>query len=431
MRFMTWAASATSLLLACAPAGPATPAESASPPGLSRQLDVRLVSDEADAVLDILEERAGGRHAAAADWDRLFTSEGYVRLKRRERAMGVAFTDSAFRAFVLTPGLAARREALRRTLQAWRGIDVDAAARRALAYLPAGTTIRARMYPEIKPASNSFVFDTDTDPAIFFYLDPGRTTAKTANTLSHELHHIGTASACAEPQDSTLPQALRDARTWASGFDEGRAMLAAAGGPDVDPHATSSADERAIWERNLTRAPEDVRRLTGFFGDILDGAITGDALRRRGFGFINTEDAPQGAFYTVGWLMSAVVEKELGRATLVASLCDPVRFMEDYDEAAARANRRGGGPVVRGAPAALPLWPETLLERMIVPPDHRGHERPATTVKRLTGPERGRAAQAASAAQATALARATARHRLDRAAARRSSPAPDGSESLP
>ena len=328
------------------------------------QIDVRIVTDEPDAVLAILAARARGEPVTDAAWRRLFAAEGYARLKQRELSLGRAFTDSAFRAFVLSRELAGRAAALRRTLDGWRHIDVRAAAGHALAYLPAGTPLRARMYPEIKPAANSFVFETDTNPAIFVYVDPTRSAAQVQNTLSHELHHVGVSAACREQPDSARPAALRRALDWASGFDEGRAMLAAAGGPDVDPHATSTAAEHAVWDRNLALAPGDLPRLEAFFTDVLDGRLQGAELTRAGFSFINAEGAPQGPFYTVGWLMSVVVEKQLGRGELVASLCEPARFLADYDRAAAAVNRRGGGPLVRGAPAPLPLWSDSLLGRM-------------------------------------------------------------------
>ena len=152
------------LLLALAPARPAA----AAPP----RVDVRLVTDEADAVLAILAERRRGAEPAADDWKRLFASEGYVRLARREASLSRAFTDDEFKSFVLSADLLARADALAATLGAWKRTDPSAAARRALAYLPAEARIRAKIYPVIKPRDNSFVFEADTDPSIFLYVDP-------------------------------------------------------------------------------------------------------------------------------------------------------------------------------------------------------------------------------------------------------------------
>ena len=105
-----------------------------------------------------------------------------------------------------------------------------------------------------------------------------------------------------------------------SGFAEGRAVLAAAGGPDVHPHATSEPAERAVWERDFARVDEDVRRLESFFVAILDGKLIEDERNRQGMSFVSTADVPQGAYYTVGWLMSTVVERERGRRRLIESL---------------------------------------------------------------------------------------------------------------
>src|SRR5690606_20869332 len=126
------------------------------------------------------------------------------------------------------------------------------------------------VYPSIKPATNTFVFEPRTNPAIFFYLDPAITAAAFENTLAHEFHHIGMSSACAaepETQDE-LDTNVRTAVQWMSAFGEGRAVLAAAGGPDVHPHAASSATERAVWERDFALVETDMRRLEAFFLDI-------------------------------------------------------------------------------------------------------------------------------------------------------------------
>jgi hypothetical protein len=45
----------------------------------------RLVTDEADAVLAILAKRAAHQAITDAEWNRVFTSEGYVRLQKREQ----------------------------------------------------------------------------------------------------------------------------------------------------------------------------------------------------------------------------------------------------------------------------------------------------------------------------------------------------------
>ena len=319
------------------------------------RLDVRMVTDEAEAVLHILDGLRHGTAPDSADWHRLFASEGYVRLKARQAAMGRAFDDADFQAFVLSDTLLLRREALRATLQTWVAVDPGAAARRAFGYLPQGTTIRARVYPSIKPHENSFVFEPRENPAIFLFLNPEVSAAELENTLAHELHHIGFAGACAEP-DSTLPRGLRDAMDWMGGFGEGIAMLAAADGPDIDPHATSGAEERAVWQRDLANAPEDMRRMEAFFTDLMNGRLDEEEAYRRGFEFVVSEGVPQGAFYTVGWLMASTVERELGRARLVVGLCDGRRLLMDYDEAARRAAERGAAP--------LPLWSSAFLQRI-------------------------------------------------------------------
>lgn len=63
----------------------------------------------------------------------------------------------------------------------------------------------------------------------------------------------------------------------------------------------------------------------------------------------------QGPWYTVGWLMAATIERELGRDALVGSLCTPTQFLSRYNDAARRANARG---------AALPTWDARLVSRL-------------------------------------------------------------------
>jgi hypothetical protein len=72
--------------------------------------------------------------------------------------------------------------------------------------------------------------------------------------------------------------------------------------------------------------------------------------------FVSTDEVPQGPYYTIGWLMSSVVERELGRKRLVESLCDPAMFLRDYNRAAAAQSRAGK--------ASLPVWSDDLLIRL-------------------------------------------------------------------
>src|SRR6185503_4969013 len=166
----------------------------------SAQVNVRLVTDEAEAVLAILAKRKANQPITEADWQRVFQSEGYTRLKQRETYMKRSFEEADFKTFVLSDQSAERAAALEETFEKWKRADITRAARLALDYLPRGAQIRAKIYPVIKPRENSFVFDTTNDPAIFLYVDPKKTREQFENTLAHELHHIGYAGSCPSKQ---------------------------------------------------------------------------------------------------------------------------------------------------------------------------------------------------------------------------------------
>lgn len=307
-------------------------------------LDVSIVTDQADAVLAIIDRIARGEQVTDMNWVGLLSSEGYVRLKQRELAMQREFEDTVFRNFVLSDVTVARAALLRETLDKWTRVHPDAAAARALLYLPPAATIRARIYPVIKPRTNSFVFETRTNPAIFLYLDPNVSDAEFENILAHELHHIGYASAC--------PNEAVGVRAYLGAFAEGRAMLAAAGAPDVHPHATSPDSVRAVWDRDFAKTRADMTRLEEFFTAVADSALSEEEAGRQWMQFVATDDVPQGAFYTVGYLMAQTVEQQLGRDRLLASLCDPFLFMLDYNEAVKRSGLN------------LPVWSAALLDRL-------------------------------------------------------------------
>ena len=300
-------------------------------------ITLRIVTDQPEAALDILDKRARGEAIAEADWRRLRETEGYRRLKKRSESFGATEFDAKFESFLgEAPEVLASREALRGTVEDWSRLALDGVGRLALAYLPAGAVLRGSIYPVIKKPTNSFVFELDTDPAIFLYVDPEIGAAKFANTLTHELHHIGSNSACKEPEGyEQLDPDVRNAVDWLSGFGEGVAMLAAAGGPEVDPQADSDPEQKATWARNLARFDDDIARLEAFFLAVAAGELSEEERRQKGFTFINTDDAPQGAFYTVGWQMAATIEKALGREAVTRSVCDPRELLVAWNQVVA------------------------------------------------------------------------------------------------
>jgi len=323
---------------------------------LTSAVNLHLVTDEAEAVLAVLAKKKRNQPIAETDWQRVFQSEGYTRLKKRETSLKRSFDDGDFKAFVLSNQLAEQEQVLAETLDRWKHADISGAARLALAYLPKQARISAKIYPVIKPRSNSFVFDVKTDPAIFLYLDPSVSKEKFENTLAHEFHHIGYGSGCPSKRISDrlakLPQNIQTVITMIGAFGEGFAMLAAAGGPDTHPHSVSSQEERARWDKDMANFNDDLKKVEKFFMDVLANRLTEDEMQKTGSSFFGV----QGPWYTVGWKMSVTIEKTYGRRKLIECICDQRKVLPTYNQAAAKYNRRAHHP--------LTLWSEQLIKKI-------------------------------------------------------------------
>ena len=305
----------------------ATPTPAGSP------LDVVMDTAEADAVLAILARYESGRPARRADWDGLFQTAGYRRLVAREKAMKRPLSNAEFETFVLSQNKPLDRTSLSAALERWKSVDVTRAGQKALVYLPPGAHIHATIFPVIKPASNSFVFDKPA-PSIFLALDPNVSPEKLANTLVHELHHIGFASACPPPEVSAeaerLPPAPEQALRWLTAFGEGFAMLAAAGNVDTHPHQVSPPADRNRWDADMKNVDRDLETLDVFFRDILEKRVSADQARERGFAFFGV----QGPWYTVGYQMATTIERAFGRREMIQCFCDARRLPGVYNQAA-------------------------------------------------------------------------------------------------
>ncbi|MEM9558443.1 MAG: DUF5700 domain-containing putative Zn-dependent protease [Acidobacteriota bacterium] len=331
-------ASLSLALLGLAPLG-LTDHAAAQPPSASTtneasddaRISLRVDSSQAEAVLAYLDAHDPERSLDSA-WATITASEPYRRLREREESMRRSFEDDDVRAFLdeLGPDSA---DALRSTLDAWLVHDLDSSARRVLAYLPAEAHIRATVYPVIKPQANSFVFDLRGDPAIFLALDPATSAAQFENIVVHELHHIGLASLAdaSSPQLDTLTPTAREVAEWMGAFGEGLAMLAAAGSPEVHPHASSPPADRARWDRDMAAVEASFVELEHFFLAILDGELEGDAVRDQAMSFFGV----QGPWYTVGYHMAVTVETHHGRPVLIACMLDPRLLLSRYNQALA------------------------------------------------------------------------------------------------
>lgn len=320
---------------------------------------IHVISDfsEADAVVSILEKRQGKRDVTAADWQVLFATEPYQRLKKREAAMKRTFTDDDFKKFVLSNDLLTQYAALRNTVAAWKQADLKLDAMRILPYLPPESVIRTKVYPVIKPMHNSFVFEADSDPAIFLYVDPVVSRESFANTVAHEMHHIGLSSVDKQYEEkiASLPDPAKAVAEWMGAFGEGEAMLAAAGGPDVDPVASETLELKENWERGKRDFNENLEQVNAFFLDALNGKIQGDAIQEKARSFFGL----QGPWYTVGYRMAVMVEKSYGRESLIECLRDRRLLLARYNRLAEESNRKAG--------PQLALWSPEVLKAVETP----------------------------------------------------------------
>ena len=314
-------------------------------------------SHESDAVVWILGKKQANQPILEEDWKQLFSSDGYMLLKKRAGGIRRDFTDDEFKGFVLSDSLFDRFQSITTSLEKLKKIDVKGAVSRALAYLPKGTSVRIKwIYLLIKPTINSFVFmDTFTNPAIFLNVDPGASTEKFENKLVHELFHIGYAhsfGAIAKQifPDSTLFESRFPVFEMIARLSEGLAMLAAAGGPDIHPHAVSKADARARWDNDMRNFNSDFKRIDHFLIDVLDNKLTSDEVDQTDSSFAGY----QGPWYTVGWKMAATIEKTYGRARLIHCISDPRILLSTYNEAASISNRSHTD--------SLALWSPSLIE---------------------------------------------------------------------
>lgn len=310
------------------------------------RIQLTVDTSEADQVLAILAVRGQGQPVPDSEWQKLFATVPYQRLQQRQAAIAkklhnpaAAFTNDAFKLFVLSDDLLRRAATLSSTMGRWKKADLRQDAERVLAYLPANATIHAKVYLVIKPGTDSFVGDLSSDPAIFLYLQPGMKIEKFENNVAHDLYHAGLASVgpVYSQAIAALPAPAHAAAEWMSAFAEGAAVLAAAGGPTVDPHAASSPKDHARWEHDLGDFANDLPAVDRFFLDVLNARLVNGGVQEKGRSFYGV----QGPWFTVGYKMSVMVEQRFGRQALIGAALDPRCLLVLYNRTAAEQNSAG------------------------------------------------------------------------------------------
>jgi len=324
-----------------------------NPAAASPRVQLTLDASEAEQALVILHKEQARQAVTDADWQELFANVPYQWLKLREAELHRGFTDEDFKKFLQSSDTQARTAEWTETLAGMERANMTAIGERILAWLPEGADIHARVFPMIKPKTNSFVWrNAQGDPAIFIYMEK-QTQAQFETIVAHECHHIGLLSLDAQQQKilAAMPANVKQAAEWMGSFGEGEAVLAAAGSTDLRPHWEDDALARARWDSDMMHFNQDLATLTQFFDDVLDAKLKGDAIQEKASTFFGY----QGPWYTVGYEMAALVEKRFGRKVFTDCLLDPRLLLVRYNEVATEANKNG---------AALALWPESLLERM-------------------------------------------------------------------
>jgi len=121
------------------------------------RIQVTLDTSEADQVLAIVALHQAGKPISEVEWQKLFATAPYQRLKEREQKIGEkfhdfsqVFTDEDFKKFVLSDAILQRATQLGETLEQWKQADLRRAAERS-----SPISLRALLSdPRSTPSSN-------------------------------------------------------------------------------------------------------------------------------------------------------------------------------------------------------------------------------------------------------------------------------------
>lgn len=317
-------------------------------------MGINFIYDEIEAVISIIDRGIDGS-LYDTDWIRLFESQGYQLLKKRESKMGTPFTDEAFQTFMITLIKKKLIEPYQLSLRRFKDIDLNLIQKMVMAYLPEKSVFNTTVIPIIKPKKNSFVHRIEGESYLFIYLEPNDLKARLENKLIHELHHIGLDSVYDPSKYFDLGVQAKKLIEWTNAFGEGFAMLAAAGGPGYHPVPFDDEAGR-VWDENIRNYQVDFDKIQQFLFNILEDKFQNEKeLMEKGMELM-MNNGGQGSWYTVGWRISVIIEEILGRTVLIKCMEDLRKFYFNYNQAVKIFNEKNH--------LKLPSWNKKITNNL-------------------------------------------------------------------
>ena len=257
-----------------------------------------------------------------------------------------------FKDFVMNKIASDRYISYKKSLEKLKSMNLDDIINRTRDYLPDNTRLDTDIVPVIKPQKNSFIHRINDKLILFLYLEPDISKEKLENKLIHELHHIGLDYVYQNSDYSCLSKPAQKVIEWTNAFGEGFAMLAAAKGLENHPNKFDE-DLKIKWDKNMENFNKDFLKIQNFLLAILEGHFADDQkLYNRGFQLMTNNDG-QGSWYTVGYQIAVIIEREAGREVLIECMKDLTKIYFQYNNLVEIYNKKRNED--------LPKWNDKIL----------------------------------------------------------------------
>jgi len=315
-------------------------------------VSLNLITDEVGILIDILKRKDNNKPIKKVQWDELFNSNGFKILTVREKEMNQGIDKFEFKDFVMNKIASDRYISYKKSLEKLKSMNLDDIINRTRDYLPDNTRLDTDIVPVIKPQKNSFIHRINDKLILFLYLEPDISKEKLENKLIHELHHIGLDYVYQNSDYSCLSKPAQKVIEWTNAFGEGFAMLAAAKGLENHPNKFDK-DLKSKWDENMGNFNKDFHKIQNFLLAILEGHFADDQkLYNRGFQLMTNNDG-QGSWYTVGYQIAVIIEREAGREVLIECMKDLTKIYFQYNNLVEIYNKKRNED--------LPKWNDKIL----------------------------------------------------------------------